>query len=112
LEGLVLYHATFLPDLADVARRFSNLTVAFDTVLVRQALGYEGSAPRALLRETIDLLIASGVRCVVFDKTIREVQRILRFYQERLATSEGRSSIRPGPMARHFLTQRYAPSDV
>jgi hypothetical protein len=112
LEGLVLYHATFLPDLADVARRFSGLTVAFDTVLVRQALGYEGSAPRALLRETIELLVASGVRCVVFDKTVREIQRILRFYQDRLGTSDGRKNLRPGSMARHFLTQRYSPSDV
>jgi hypothetical protein len=112
LQGLVLYHASFLPDLADVARRFDNLTVAFDTVLVRQALGYEGTAPRVMLRETIDLLAASDVRCVVFDKTVREIQRILHMFQDKLATSAGRESLRPGPMVRHFLTQRYAPSDV
>jgi hypothetical protein len=112
LEGLVLYHAAFLPDLNDVSRRFVNLTVVFDSVLVRQALGYEGTAPRAVLRETVDLLAASGIRCVVLDKTVQEIQRILRMYQEKLATTEGRRSLRPFPMARHFLTQRYSPSDV
>lgn len=112
LEGLVLYHAAFLPDLADVSRRFSNLTVVFDTVLVRQALGYDGIAPRLTLRETIELLLASGVRCVVFDKSVEEIRRILRMYQDKLATTAGRQSIRPSDMARHFLTSRYKPSDV
>lgn len=112
VQGLVLYHAAFLPDLADVARRFENLTVAFDTVLVRQALGYEGTAPRTMLRETVDLLTASGVRCVVFDKTVSEIQRILHMYQDKLGTAAGRKDLRPGPMARHFLSQRYSPSDV
>jgi hypothetical protein len=112
LQGLVLYHASFLPDLADVARRFDNLTVAFDTVLVRQALGYEGTAPRAMLRETIDLLTASDVHCVVFDKTVREIQRILHMFQDKLGSATGRQSLRPGPMVRNFLTQHYSPSDV
>jgi hypothetical protein len=112
LEGLVLYHAAFLPDLSEVSRRFGEMTVVFDTVLVRQALGYEGSAPRLLLRDTIDLLATNGVSCVVFDKSVQEIQRILSMYRDKLATSAGRSTIRPSPMARHFLTHRYQPSDV
>ena len=112
LEGLVLYRAAFLPDLADVSRRFNNLTVAFDSVLVRQALGYEGTAPRALMRETIELLAASSVRCVVFDKTVAEIQRLLRMFQDKLATTAGQKSLRPGPMVRHFLTERYSASDA
>ncbi len=112
LEGLVLYHAAFLPDINEVSRRFVDLTVVFDSVLVRQALGYEGTAPRLMMRDTIDLLAASGIRCMVFDKTVQEIQRILRMYQDKLATSVGRQSLRPSSMARHFLTQRYAPSDV
>jgi predicted transcriptional regulator len=112
LEGLVLYHAAFLPDLPDVSRNFSDLTVVFDTVLVRRALGYEGTSPQLLLRDTIDLFARCGIRCVVFDKTVQEIQRILRMYQEKLATSLGRRSLHPVPMTRHFLTQRYSPSDV
>ena len=112
LEGLVLYHAAFLPDLADVQRRFNNLTVVFDSGLVRQALGYEGASPRNLVRETIELLRASGINCVVFDTSVLEIQRILNIYEEKLATPAGRRDLFAVPMTRHFLTSRYAPSDV
>jgi len=112
LEGLVLYHAAFLPDFAGVNRSFRGLQVVFDSVLVRQALGYEGVGMRTLMRETVDLLKGSGVQCLVFDQTVHEIQRILAMYEDRLATTAGRSSLRPVPMARHFLTQRYSPSDV
>lgn len=112
LEGLVLYHAAFLPDLASVDRKFQDLRVVFDSVLVRQALGYEGDSARILMRETIDLLKNSGARCIVFDKTVHEIQRILAMYETKLATPTGRSTLRQVPMARHLLTQRYSPSDV
>jgi len=112
VEGLVLYHAAFLPDLNEASRKFEGLTVVFDSVLVRQALGYEGRAARALVRETMDLLVRTGARCVVFDTTIDEIHRILRMYQEKLATAAGRLELRPSDMARYFLTQKYTPSDV
>jgi hypothetical protein len=112
LEGLVLYRAAFLPDLDARSRKFNNLKVFFDSVLVRQALGYEGTAMRILLRETIDVLKTSGVRCLVLDKSVHEIKRILGMYEVRMATDEGRRSLRPVPMARHFLTQRYSPGDI
>lgn len=112
LEGLVLYRAAFLPDLAKVERSFKNLTVVFDSVLVRQALGYEGSGPQVLVRETINLLKDSGVRCVVFDKSVQEIRRILSMYEHKLATADGRRSLKSVPMARYFLSQRYSPSYV
>jgi hypothetical protein len=112
LEGLVLYHAAFLPDLSDADKRFRELTVIFDSGLVRQALGYEGTGPKLLVRETIDLLQASGVLCVVFDKTVQEIHRILRMYEQRLGTQHGRRDLWAYAMARHFITQRYSPSDV
>lgn len=112
LEGLVLYHAAFLPDLNAATRRFTNLRVVFDSSLVRQALGYEGTAMRTLMRETLDVLKASGVQCLVFDKTVHEIQGILAMYEARLATAQGRGSLRPVPMTRYFLTQHYSPSDV
>lgn len=112
LEGLVLYHAAFLPDLPAVNRRFNDLRVLFDSVLVRQALGYEGDGARILMRETVNLLKASGVHGLVLDKTVNEIRRILDMYERKLSTSDGRRSLRPVPMARHFLTQRYTPSDV
>ncbi len=112
LEGLVLYHAAFLPDLSAATRKFRNLRVVFDSNLVRQALGYEGTAMQTLARETVGVLKASGVQCLVFDKTTLEIHRILAMYEQRLATTQGRASLRPVPMARNFLIQRYSPSDV
>ncbi len=112
LEGLVLYHAAFLPDIGSAGKHFKNLRVVFDSNLVRQTLGYEGKALRTLMGETLDVLKASGVQCLVFDKTVHEIHRILAMYEKRLATAAGRSSLRPVPMARHFLTARYSPSDV
>jgi len=99
LEGLVLYHAAFLPDLSQASRRFKNLRVVFDSNLVRPVLGYEGNAMRALMRETLGILKGSEVQCLVFDKTVREIHRILSMYEAKLGTSEGRSSLRPVPMA-------------
>ncbi len=112
LQGLVLYRAAFLPDLDAHSRSFKDLNVFFDSVLVRQALGYEGSAAQTLLRETGDILKAAGAHCLVLDKSVHEIKRILLMYESRMATDDGRRSLRPVPMARHFLTQHYSPGDI
>ena len=112
LEGLVLYHAAFLPDLGVTSRRFKDLRVVFDSGLVRQALGYEGVAPRAVMRDTLDLLKSSGVQCLVFDKTVDEIRLILAAYEQRLGTTQGQRNLRPSAMSRHFVTKQISPSDV
>lgn len=112
LEGLVLYRATFLPDLEAQNRQFKDLKVFFDSILVRQAIGYEGTAIRTLLRETIDVLKTAGAQCLVFDKTVHEIKTILAMYEDRMATDKGRRSLRPSPMARYFLTQLHSPGDI
>lgn len=112
LEGLVLYHAAFLPDLQSATKHFGGLKVVFDSNLVRQALGYEGQAQRSLLRDTIDVLKASGAQCVVFDVTMIEIKRMLLLYEAKLATAEGRKTLRPVPMSREFLVRHYTPADV
>jgi hypothetical protein len=112
LEGLVLYRAAFLPDLDAQTRNFKGLKVFFDSVLVRQALGYEGPAMATLLRDTIDVLKAAGAGCFVFDKSVSEIKRILAVYEVRMGTDQDRRRLRPGPMARYFLTQRYSPGDI
>jgi len=112
LEGLVLYHAAFLPDLNNARQRFRNLRVVFDSPLVREALGYEGPALRALSREVIDVLNASGIECAVFDETLDEIRRILAMYEARIGTTQGCTALRPGPMTRYFLTRRYTPADM
>jgi hypothetical protein len=112
LEGLVLYHAAFLPDLNNATRRFRNLRVVFDGSLVREALGYAGPPLRSLLREAIEVLKSSGVECTVFEKTLEETRSILAMYEARLATTRGCAELKPSPMTRNFLTQRQKPSDM
>lgn len=112
LTGLVLYRAALLPDLGVKTRKFNNLKVIFDSNLIRQAIGYEGMSSRTLLRETIDLLKEAGVQCIALDKSIQEIRRILNMYEDRLATSEGRLSLRPTPMTRYVLTSLLSSSDI
>jgi hypothetical protein len=112
LEGLVLYHAAFLPDFNNAMQRFRNLRVVFDSSLVREALGYHGPALKALSREAIDVLKASGIECAVFEDTLDEIRRILAMYEARLGTTNGCLALRPGAMTRYFLTRRYTPADV
>jgi hypothetical protein len=112
IEGLVLYHAAFLPDISAANQKFRSLRVVFDSSLVRQALGYEGAAMKSLMLETLKILKGAGVQCLVFEKTIEEIRRILAFYEHKLATTKEQQSLRPVPMARHFLTSKYTVSDV
>lgn len=112
LEGLVLYNAAFQLNINPAAKTFKNLTVVLDSVLVRQAIGYEGTAAQTLMLETIEVLRGANVSCIVFDKTVDEIQRILRMYESHLGTSGGRRTLHGVPMARHFLTMKYSPADV
>lgn len=112
LEGLVLYHAAFLPDISAAARKFKNLRVAFDGSLVRQALGLEGEAAQILMTETLSLLKAAGVQCLVFEKTVQEIRRVLAVYETRLATTAGQKSLWYVPMTRYLLSHRFTPGDV
>ena len=112
MQGFVLYHAAFLPDLASIDRKFANLDVVFDSVLVRQALGLEGTSAEILMKETIALLRANGVRCIMFNKSVHEIQRILSVYQAKLSTHTGRLSLEQNAMTRHILTHRYSPSRI
>jgi len=112
IEGIILYNVAFLPNFPEATQRFSHLTVFFDSGVVRQAVGYEGPAAQALARETVNVFKAAGIHCLVFDKTILEIKRLLSMYEHKLASSAGRLSLRPGTMSRHLLTQRFGPSDL
>jgi hypothetical protein len=48
----------------------------------------------------------------VFEPTIREMRSILHVYEEKLATAQGRSTLYPTDLTRHFLTSRATPSDI
>lgn len=112
MEGLVLQNVLLLRDLNVVRRRFSDLQVFFDTGFVLSALGLTGDPSAVVARETITLLKATGARIATFQKTVEEIKRVLSVYQRNLGTSAGIKSLRPTPVTRYFLTNRYSPSDV
>lgn len=112
LEGLVLSNTLLLKDIALATRKFSNLTVFFDTGFLLHALGLAGEAAQVLSRETLDLLRATNARLAVFERTIDEIKRILSVYERHLRTPSGILSLRPTDVTSHLLRSRYSPSDV
>jgi hypothetical protein len=112
LEGFVLQNALLLKDISSANRRFQKLFVFFDSGMLFRALGLTGHAAEVATLEFIQLLTDTGARLNVFEPTIREMRSILSLYEERLATAQGRESLRPTPLTRHLLTTRQSPSDV
>jgi len=112
LEGFVLQNALLLKDITTVTRKFSNLTVFFDTGLLLEALGLTGEATALAARESLDLLRVTGASLAVFDITINEIKRILSVYERHLGTADGIAALYPTPVTRYMLTHRLAPSDV
>lgn len=112
IEGLVLCNAAFLRDVANIKRSFRGLRVFFDSHVLRKGLGYESGAQQHIVEEMISLLKATDVQCLVFDKTIYEVKRILNVYENRIGTNEGRRTLFPTAMTRYFVTQQFTPSDI
>ena len=112
VEGLVLQNALLLKDINLANRKFADLRVFFDTGFLLAALGLMGEASALAARETIALLSATNASLFVFEKTVEEIKRILDVYRRHIGTTAGISTLRPTPVTRHFLTQRYRPSDV
>lgn len=112
LEGFVLQNALLLKDISASARRFKNLHVVCDSVLLFGALGVRGKATEIATREFFSLLRDTGAVLDVFEPTIREMRRILAVYEDRIGTPSGRASLYPSELTRYFLTNHYSPSDV
>jgi hypothetical protein len=112
LEGFVLQNALLLKDIDSAKRRFSRLTVFFDTGFLLEALGLKGEAAGLAAREGLDLLRDTGAELAVFDKTVMEIRRILRVYEDHLATSKGIETLYRNDVTRYVLTHRLKPSDI
>jgi len=112
LEGYVLQNALLLKDISTAARRFNNLRVYFDSGLLLSALGLRGSAGALAIQELFTLLRDTGASVNVFEPTLREMDRILAVYEEKLGTYAGRRSLYPTDLTRHLVTSRFSPSDI
>ena len=112
VEGFVLQNALLLRDIGSTRGSFKGLSVYFDSLFLLRALGLEGINSQTASRELLELLKATHARLFVFERTVAEMQRILRFYQEKLGTTNGISELRPGAITQHLLLKRYGPADI
>ena len=112
LEGFVLQNALLLRDIGSTRGSFKGLSVYFDSLFLLMALGLAGVNLQTASRELIELLKATQVRLFVFERTVAEMKIILRFYQEKLGTTNGISELRPSAITQHLLSKRYGPADI
>lgn len=112
LEGLVVYNTASLADITSPTRQLKGLRVYLDTQFLFQALGHEGESQKILATETLQLFKNIGIQCLVFDKTIKEMQGILHFIEKNIGSHSNIKYISSNPMARLFLNNRNTPSDV
>ena len=112
IEGMVLYDTVLLTELPRAAERFHALTVVLDTPVLFSALGLHGTANSLAANEGIAMLREVGARTIAFEATVHEMRGILAAHEERLATTEGRLSLRPTPLAHHVLSSGLSPADL
>ena len=112
IEGVVLYDTALLTDLPRASERFHGLAIVLDTPVLFSALGLHGTANSLAANEGIALLREAGARTMAYEATIHEMRGILTAYEERVATTEGRLSLRPTPLAHHVLTSRLSSADI
>ncbi len=112
LEGLIVYNTATLKEVNFANRNLKGLRVYLDSQFLFQLLGYEGDAQKILANETTDLLKKIGVQLLVFDKTVHEMQRILKFYEIRISNFGGIKLISENIMGRYFLNNKNTSSDI
>jgi hypothetical protein len=112
LEGFVLQNTLLLKDISLAGRRFRDLHVFGDSVLLFGALGLRGPSTQTAVCELLSLLRETGAVLDVFQPTIGEMRGVLRAYEERLGTSTGRAQLIRSDLTHYFLAKRATPADV
>lgn len=109
VKGLIVQNALLLRDVPVAKRHLSALTVYLDSGVLLRALGCAGSAELHAATEALALLRAAGARLRAFDGTIREIENILRVYEQKLGTSAGIKELRSTALTHHFLAAKTTP---
>ena len=63
-------------------------------------------------KEGLAAIRNAGAQLLAFERTVTEIRGILRVYQDKLATNEGRLSLFPTSMTAHMIGERYSPTEV
>jgi len=112
IAGLVLQDSLTLSQITFSDRPFRRMRVFLDTTFLLSLLGLEGKPSANLARESVHLLRKAGATLCVFVATVEEIRGILRLYADRLATPEGRSTLRQTALTRYVLTQKLTSSEI
>jgi hypothetical protein len=112
LEGFILQNALFLRDIGQAEKKFSNLTVFLDSAIILEIIGLEGEVAASATREGLALLRDMGAHLAVFEKTLAEVSRILRVYEEHLGSTAGIASLYPTEVTRYVVSHHLSPADM
>ena len=112
VKGLIVQNALLLRDVPMAGRHLQGLTVFVDTGVLLRALGYGGETEEQAATEALTLIRAAGARLYAFERTVNEVEGILKVYEKNLGSSSGIKSLRPSPLTRHFLGTRATPADI
>ena len=112
VQGLIVQNALLLRDIPTIRRYLNGLSVYFDTGVLVRALGYAGLVEQQVAVEALNLIRGAGARLYAFERTIHEVETILRVYERRLASQEGMRTLYGTPLTYHFLSIKATPADI
>jgi hypothetical protein len=112
LEGILLADVLLMRDVQSAGMKFTNCRVYLDTRILIAALGLDGQADELATKEGLAAIRNAGAQLLAFERTVTEIRGILRVYEDKLATNEGRLSLFPTSMTAHMIGERYSPTEV
>ena len=112
VKGFIVQNALLLRDIPITGRHLDGLTVFVDTGVLLRALGYAGPMEQQAATEALGLIRAAGARLYAFERTVNEVENILRVYESKLGSSTGTRSLRGTPLTYYFLKTKATPADI
>ena len=112
VKGLIVQNALLMRDVPAVGRQLDRLKVYLDSGVLLRALGYAGSIEQRSTKEALRVVRVAGARLYAFERTVHEMENVLRVYENKLGTPEGIRSLRGTPLTHHFLRCKATPADV
>ena len=111
VKGHMLADAIFLPEPDNVARKFRDTEVYFDTPFLLNALGYGGEAQREPCVELLNLLYETGANLRCFAHTREEIRGVLEACASQVQTGDPEAT--PGrEVLRNFRSMGYFKTDI
>lgn len=93
VQGHMLANALLCPDLQSAPRSYQQVVFYFDTPLLIQRLGLEGSPKQAAIENLVKLLRHLGGRVATFMHSRDELEHVIKGAADHVGRSDGRSTI-------------------